>query len=63
MAGSWSTATPPSTWRATGNRVNIDTGAGYGKPLMPVVIEGRDVFLLSEEGRVFLPPDPAARPA
>lgn len=35
-----------------GNRVNLDTGAGYGKPLSAVVIEGRDVWRLTEEGRV-----------
>ncbi|HHB81404.1 MAG TPA: serine/threonine protein phosphatase [Aliiroseovarius sp.] len=35
-----------------GNRVNIDTGAGYGKAVSAVVIEGRDVWLLTDEGRV-----------
>ncbi len=35
-----------------GNRVDIDTGAGFGRPLVPVVIEGRDVFALTDEGRV-----------
>ncbi len=34
-----------------GNRVNIDTGAGHGKALSTVVIEGRDVWLLTHEGR------------
>ncbi|MCK8483501.1 metallophosphoesterase [Aliiroseovarius sp. S2029] len=34
-----------------GNRVNIDTGAGHGKALSAVVIEGRDVWLLTPEGR------------
>jgi serine/threonine protein phosphatase 1 len=34
-----------------GNRVNIDTGAGYGNPLVPVVIEGRNVWALTELGR------------
>lgn len=34
-----------------GNRVNIDTGAGYGKDMSAVVIEGRDVWLLTDEGR------------
>jgi len=38
-----------------GNRVNIDTGAGYGKPLVPVAIEGRNVFALTEIGRVPIP--------
>ncbi|WP_347311633.1 metallophosphoesterase [Defluviimonas sp. SAOS-178_SWC] len=40
-----------------GNRLNIDTGAGYGKPLTAVVIEGHQVWHLTEGGRVpILPP-------
>ncbi len=39
-----------------GNRVNIDTGAGYGQPLTAVVLEGRDVWVLTEAGRVPLRP-------
>ena len=35
-----------------GNRVNIDTGAGYGHDISPIVIEGREVFLLTDQGRV-----------
>ncbi len=35
-----------------GNRVNIDTGAGHGKALSAVVIEGREVWLLTPDGRV-----------
>ncbi|OIP82202.1 MAG: serine/threonine protein phosphatase [Rhodobacterales bacterium CG2_30_65_12] len=35
-----------------GNRVNLDVGAGYGKPLVPVVIEGGDVWALTQDGRV-----------
>jgi serine/threonine protein phosphatase 1 len=35
-----------------GNRLNIDTGAGYGKPMSAVVIEGRDVWQLTAKGRV-----------
>ncbi len=40
--------------RAThyGNRVNIDSSAAYGGPLTTVVIEGREVFELTETGRV-----------
>ncbi|MAM63607.1 metallophosphoesterase [Maritimibacter sp. UBA3975] len=38
-----------------GNRINLDTGAGYGRPIQPVVIEGRDAWLLTEDGRVPLP--------
>ncbi|WP_132951649.1 metallophosphoesterase [Rhodovulum bhavnagarense] len=39
-----------------GNRVNLDTGAGYGGPVSAVVIEGREVFVLTENGRVPLGP-------
>lgn len=44
--------------RAThyGNRVNIDSSAAYGGPLTAVVIEGRDVWLLTDHGRVPLHP-------
>jgi serine/threonine protein phosphatase 1 len=41
-----------------GNRVNIDTGAAYGGPLTAVVIDGRDVWELTEGGRIRLPPSP-----
>lgn len=34
-----------------GNRLNIDTGAGHGKALSAVVIEGREAWLLMHEGR------------
>ncbi|OYU17013.1 MAG: serine/threonine protein phosphatase [Rhodobacteraceae bacterium PARR1] len=37
-----------------GNRVNIDSSAAYGGPLTAVVVEGRDVFLLTDAGRVAL---------
>ena len=39
-----------------GNRVNLDGGAGYGRPLVPAVFEGRDCWLLTEGGRVALTP-------
>jgi serine/threonine protein phosphatase 1 len=39
-----------------GNRVNLDTGAAYGGPLTVAVIEGRDVFVLTGQGRVPLNP-------
>jgi serine/threonine protein phosphatase 1 len=44
--------------RAThyGNRVNIDSSAAYGGPLTAIVIEGRDVFHLTDHGRVPLHP-------
>ncbi|MBS0564616.1 MAG: serine/threonine protein phosphatase [Proteobacteria bacterium] len=42
-----------------GNRVNIDTGAGYGRPMSAVVTEGRAVFQLTDRGRVaVVPPRP-----
>ena len=34
-----------------GNRLNLDTGAGYGKAMSAVVIEGADVFRLTPQGR------------
>ena len=43
-----------------GNRLNLDSGAAYGGPLTAVVIEGRDVFELSEKGRHPLPVTPNA---
>lgn len=39
-----------------GNRVNTDTGAGYDKDLSAIVIEGTDVWLLTENGRVAVKP-------
>jgi serine/threonine protein phosphatase 1 len=40
-----------------GNRVNIDTGAGWGNELVPVVFEGGACFALTAEGREpVLPP-------
>ena len=42
-----------------GNRLNLDTGAAYGGPLTAVVIEGTQVFALTDPGRVpVLPPGP-----
>lgn len=43
--------TPVETVTHYGNRVNIDTGAGYGRALAAVVIEGAQVWLLGPEGR------------
>ena len=37
-----------------GNRVNIDTGAGYGRPLTAAVFEGTDVWTLEAKGRARL---------
>ncbi|EBA13615.1 metallophosphoesterase family protein [Roseobacter sp. CCS2] len=39
-----------------GNRVDLDGGAGYGNPLIPAVFEGRDCWLLTDQGRVPLTP-------
>lgn len=39
-----------------GNRVDLDGGAGYGRPLMPAVFEGRDCYLLTPGGRLRLLP-------
>ncbi|MEM6886545.1 MAG: metallophosphoesterase [Pseudomonadota bacterium] len=39
-----------------GNRVNLDGGAGYFRPLHPAVIEGSRVWLLTEAGRIELRP-------
>lgn len=40
-----------------GNRVDLDGGAGYGRPLAAAVFEGRDAWLLTETGRVPLRPE------
>ncbi len=37
-----------------GNRVNIDTGAGWGNPIVPVVFDEGDCFALDFEGREML---------
>jgi serine/threonine protein phosphatase 1 len=34
------------------NRINLDGGAGYGRPLVPAIFEGNDVWLLEASGRV-----------
>lgn len=39
-----------------GNRVNLDGGAGYFRPLHAAVFEGRECWLLSDTGRVALRP-------
>ncbi|MEP5731068.1 MAG: metallophosphoesterase family protein [Sulfitobacter sp.] len=40
-----------------GNRINLDAGAGYGKPLGVAVFEGTQCWLLTKQGRVALAPD------
>jgi len=39
-----------------GNRVSLDTGAGYGEPLTTAVFEGTDCWLLTDAGRTPLLP-------
>lgn len=41
-----------------GNRLNIDSGAGYGRPITVVVIEGRSAWRLTSTGRQALIPTP-----
>lgn len=48
--------TPAEVPQHCGNRVNLDAGAGYGRPLIPAVFEGRDCWLLTEHGRMRLVP-------
>lgn len=43
--------TPVGAVTHYGNRVNIDSGAAFGGPLSAVVIEGRDVWRLTVNGR------------
>lgn len=38
-----------------GNRVNLDGGAGYARPLHAAVFEGREGWLLGEDGRHPIP--------
>ncbi|KEO61266.1 metallophosphoesterase family protein [Thioclava indica] len=44
-----------------GNRLNLDSGAGYGHPISTAVIEGRDAWLLTPEGRAPLTPHRASK--
>lgn len=48
--------TPVETATHYGNRVNLDAGAGYGKPLAAAVFEGHKSWLLTDKGRVELRP-------
>lgn len=48
--------TPGRTAEHFGNRINLDAGAGYGRPLATAVFEGQDCWLLTERGRVPLMP-------
>lgn len=40
-----------------GNRINLDAGAGYGKPLAAIALEGRKCWALTGQGRVPLAPE------
>ena len=43
--------TPVDAPLHAGNHVNLDTGAGYGKPLTTAVFEGTNIHLLTKTGR------------
>jgi len=49
--------TPVDTATHYGNRVNLDTGAGYGNPLTVAVFEGTDCWVLEPDGRAPLLPE------
>jgi serine/threonine protein phosphatase 1 len=46
--------TPLEAAQHYGNRVNLDTGAGFGRPLTVGLIEDGEVFILGPEGRARL---------
>lgn len=48
--------TPVDHARHYGNRVNLDAGAGYGKPVTTAWIEGCRAWALTDRGRVELTP-------
>ncbi len=48
--------TPVEVATHYGNRINIDGGAGYGRPLVAVVFDGRECWSMTEQGRVPLIP-------
>jgi serine/threonine protein phosphatase 1 len=48
--------TPGDRPEHRGNRVNLDSGAGFGRPLTAAVIEGRDCWVLTDDGRARLAP-------
>lgn len=39
-----------------GNRIDLDGGTGYGRPLYPAVFQGTDCWLLKDDGREALTP-------
>jgi len=48
--------TPVADATHYGNRINLDSGAGYGKPLSVAVFEGAACWLLTDQGRTPLLP-------
>ncbi|MEX0318055.1 MAG: metallophosphoesterase [Ruegeria sp.] len=50
--------TPAKQAEHCGNRINLDAGAGYGRPLVSAVFEGRRCWRLTDHGRVPLEPSP-----
>lgn len=50
--------TPVDVPMHCGNRVNLDTGAGYFQPLTVAVFEGRDSWVVTPDGRKPLLPQP-----
>ena len=48
--------TPVKAATHYGNRVNLDTAAGYGEPLTSAVFENGQVWVLTDRGRVPLTP-------
>lgn len=48
--------TPVDAATHYGNRINLDSGAGYGKPLSVAVFDGTECYLLTESGRQLLTP-------
>ena len=48
--------TPVTQATHYGNRVNLDAGAAYGKPLAVAVFEGTSCWQLTEDGRHPLTP-------
>jgi len=48
--------TPVEAPEHRGNRVNLDTGAGFGRRLTAAVFEGTEVWVLGEDGREALHP-------
>ncbi|MGY9050128.1 MAG: metallophosphoesterase, partial [Rhodobacterales bacterium] len=43
--------------RHHGNRLNLDSGAGYGRPLTAALINGREAWVLTDNGRLPLLPE------